>query len=74
MQVLASKKGAMRALGRVVRSDEAANEVVAAGGLAPIVKLLCCNDPGVVRRYVLLCFLDYMYKIAGLQSCTAGYS
>lgn len=51
VQVVASKKGAMRALGRVVRSDEAANEVVAAGGLVPIVKLLDCNDPGVVRRY-----------------------
>lgn len=40
----------MRALGRVVRSDEAANEVVAAGGLVPIVKLLYCSDPGVIRR------------------------
>lgn len=40
----------MRALGRVVRSDEAANEVVAAGGLAPIVKLLDCSDAGIVRR------------------------
>ena len=46
----------MRALGRVVRSDEAANEVVAAGGLVPIVKLLDCNDPGVVRRYTLQMF------------------
>ena len=57
MQVLASKKGAMRALGRVVRSDEAANEVVAAGGLIPIVKLLDCSDPGVVRRCLLTCSL-----------------
>lgn len=48
---MASKKGAMRALGRVVRNDEAANEVVAAGGLVPIIALLDCNDAGVVRRY-----------------------
>ena len=50
MQAMASKKGAMRALGRVVRNDEAANEVVAAGGLVPIIALLECNDAGVVRR------------------------
>ncbi len=49
-QAMASKKGAMRALGRVVRNDEAANEVVAAGGLLPIIALLECNDAGVVRR------------------------
>ena len=48
---MASKKGAMRALGRVVRNDEAANEVVAAGALVPIISLLDCNDAGVVRRY-----------------------
>ena len=48
---MASKKGAMRALGRVVRNDEAANEVVAAGGLVPIIALLDCNDAGIVRRY-----------------------
>ena len=47
---MASKKGAMRALGRVVRNDEAANEVVAAGGLVPIITLLDCNDNSVVRR------------------------
>ena len=50
VQAMASKKGAMRALGRVVRNDEAANEVVAAGGLLPIIALLECNDAGVVRR------------------------
>ena len=50
MQAAASKKGAMRALGRVVRDDEAANEVVAAGGLAPVIALLTCNDAAVVRR------------------------
>ena len=47
---MASKKGAMRALGRVVRNDEAANEVVAAGGLLPVISLLNCNDAAVVRR------------------------
>ena len=52
-QAMASKKGAMRALGRVVRNDEAANEVVAAGGLLPIIALLECNDAGVVRRSCL---------------------
>ena len=44
----------MRALGRVVRDDEAANEVVAAGGLAPVIALLSCNDAAVVRRYAML--------------------
>ena len=47
---MASKKGAMRALGRVVRNDEAANEVVAAGGLGPIITLLECNDNSIIRR------------------------
>ena len=50
LQVLASKKGAMRALGRLARSDEAAAEVVAAGGLPPIIALLDCHDAGLVRR------------------------
>lgn len=45
----------MRALGRVVRDDEAANEVVAAGGLAPVIALLSCNDSAVVRRYAMPC-------------------
>eukprot|EP00891_Asterochloris_glomerata_P003409 jgi/Astpho2/3409/Aster-x0160 len=49
-KVLASKKGAMRALGRLARSDEAAAEVVAAGGLPPIIALLDCHDAGLVRR------------------------
>lgn len=44
----------MRALGRVVRDDEAANEVVAAGGLLPVIALLTCNDPAVVRRWAVL--------------------
>lgn len=52
-RAMASKKGAMRALGRVVRNDEAANEVVAAGGLLPIIALLECNDAGVVRRCLM---------------------
>ena len=50
LQAVASKKGAMRALGRVVRNDDAANEVVAAGGLGPVTALLNCNDAAVVRR------------------------
>ena len=55
LQAAASKKGAMRALGRVVRDDEAANEVVAAGGLTPVIALLTCNDAAVVRRLAVLC-------------------
>ena len=49
-KVLASKKGAMRALGRLARSDESAAEIVEANGLPPIVALLDCEDPGLVRR------------------------
>ncbi|KAL3155148.1 hypothetical protein ABBQ38_011204 [Trebouxia sp. C0009 RCD-2024] len=52
----ASKKGAMRALGRVVRNDEAANEVVAAGGLAPVTALLNSNDAAVVRRCLIVLY------------------
>ena len=63
MQAMASKKGAMRALGRVVRNDEAANEVVAAGGLLPIIALLECNDAGVVRRSALS--LDTCHHLPG---------
>lgn len=33
-----------------MRNDEAANEVVAAGGLAPVTALLNSNDAAVVRR------------------------
>ena len=40
----------MRALGRLARSDEAASELVAAEGLPPIIALLDCSDPGLVRR------------------------
>ena len=49
-QALATKKGAMRALGRLARSDAAASELVAAQGLPPIIALLDCSDPGLVRR------------------------
>ena len=49
-QALATKKGAMRALGRLARSDEAASELVAAEGLPPMIALLDCSDPGLVRR------------------------
>ena len=49
-KVLASKKGAMRALGRLARADESAIEIVESGGLPPIIALLDCDDPGLVRR------------------------
>ena len=50
--VLATKKGAMRALGRLARSDEAAAEIVEADGLPPIVALLDCEgNSGLVRRW-----------------------
>ena len=51
-RVLASKKGAMRALGRLARSDESAVEIVEANGLPPIIALLDCEDSGLVRRCV----------------------
>lgn len=49
-QVIASRKGAMRALGRLARLDEAAREIVTAQGLPPIIGLLDCSDAGLVRR------------------------
>lgn len=51
-RVLASKKGAMRALGRLARSDESAVEIVESNGLPPIIALLDCEDSGLVRRCV----------------------
>lgn len=48
--LLVCKKGAMRALGRLARNDEAAAEIVAAGGLRPIVALLGHADASLVRR------------------------
>ena len=57
-RVLASKKGAMRALGRLARSEEAAVEIVEANGLPPIIALLDCDDAGLVRRYNLTDFLS----------------
>lgn len=67
---MASKKGAMRALGRVVRNDEAANEVVAAGGLVPIITLLYCSDAGVVRRYHLLCRTSAFILCSSIDKCS----
>lgn len=63
LQAAASKKGAMRALGRVVRDDEAANEVVAAGGLSPVIALLSCNDAAVVRRCAMLSIPSGAFRI-----------
>ena len=40
----------MRALGRLARSDKAATELVSAQGLPPVIALLDCSDPGLVRR------------------------
>ena len=47
---LASKKGAMRALGRLARVNESAVEIVEANGLPPMIALLDCDDLGLVRR------------------------
>ena len=48
---LACKKGAVRALGQLARfSDKAATEIVEANGLPPIVALLDCEDPGLVKK------------------------
>ncbi len=49
-QVLASKKGAMRALGRLARHDAAAVEIASNAGLPPLVALLDCDDASLVRR------------------------
>lgn len=48
--MLASKKGAMRALGRLARSEEAAVEIVEFNGLPPVIALLDCDDSSLVRR------------------------
>jgi hypothetical protein len=48
--LLVCKKGAMRALGRLARNDDTAAEIVAAGGLRPIVSLLGHPDASLVRR------------------------
>jgi hypothetical protein len=48
--LLVCKKGAMRALGRLARNDDTAAEIVAAGGLRPIVSLLAHGDASLVRR------------------------
>lgn len=50
VQVLASKKGAMRALGRLARHDAAAIEIASNSGLPPLVALLDCEDASLVRR------------------------
>ena len=50
LQVLASKKGAMRALGRLARHDAAAIEIASNSGLPPLVALLDCEDASLVRR------------------------
>ncbi|KAK9807719.1 hypothetical protein WJX72_007116 [[Myrmecia] bisecta] len=52
-KVLASKKGAMRALGRLARSADTATEIVASGGLPPIIALLDSDDPALVRRCLI---------------------
>ena len=51
---LASKKGAMRALGRLARVNESAVEIVEANGLPPMIALLDCDDLGLVRRQAAL--------------------
>lgn len=43
----------MRALGRLARSDEAATEIATTQGIPPIIALLDCADPGLVRRHAL---------------------
>ena len=55
--MLASKKGAMRALGRLATSEEAAIEIVEANGLSPIIALLDCDDAGLVRRWPTYLFI-----------------
>ncbi|KAK9786899.1 hypothetical protein WJX73_000622 [Symbiochloris irregularis] len=55
-RVMASRKGAMRALGRLARLDEAAKEIVSAQGLPPIIGLLDCSDAGLVRRCLVVLY------------------
>ncbi|GMH35458.1 hypothetical protein BSKO_03326 [Bryopsis sp. KO-2023] len=47
------KKGALRAIGRLARSDSAAVELVEAGGLKPIVNLLLSPDQGLLKRCLI---------------------
>jgi hypothetical protein len=51
--LLVCKKGAMRALGRLARNDQAAADIVAAGGLQPIIGLLTRPDSSLVRRCLI---------------------
>lgn len=51
--MLVCKKGAMRALGRLVRYDEAARALVRCGGLHVILPLLQSSDSNLVRRCLI---------------------
>lgn len=51
--LLVCKKGAMRALGRLARNDQAAADIVAANGLTPIISLLARPDSSLVRRCLI---------------------
>lgn len=53
---LASKKGAMRALGRLARVNESAVEIVDANGLPPIIALLDCVDKSLIKRSAIGAF------------------
>ncbi|KAK9863425.1 hypothetical protein WJX84_000788 [Apatococcus fuscideae] len=72
-RVLASKKGAMRALGRLARHDAAAVEIASNAGLPPLVALLDCEDASLVRRcLVTLYFVGADKELLQTKIMNAG--
>lgn len=50
---VACKRGAIRALARLSRSEAMAQEIVACGGLAPLKEILSGDDPYTTKRALL---------------------
>jgi hypothetical protein len=66
------RKGAMRALGRLARCDDAAcSIIVAAGGLSPMMSLLTSSDNSLVRRCLIALYFIGADK-ADLQQAIAS--
>lgn len=70
--LLVCKKGAMRALGRLARNDQAAADIVAAGGLLPIIGLLTRPDSSLVRRCLIALYFIGADKDALQQAIGAA--
>eukprot|EP00879_Flechtneria_rotunda_P015903 GHRR01016630.1.p1 GENE.GHRR01016630.1~~GHRR01016630.1.p1 ORF type:complete len:332 (+),score=98.21 GHRR01016630.1:372-1367(+) len=70
--LLVCKKGAMRALGRLARNDDAASDIVAANGLGPIIALLSRSDSSLVRRCLIALYFIGADKDALQQAIGAA--